>query len=1141
VERRTPPADDLTVDCAACGHLNREGAAFCGSCGGRLDPAVACRSCGETNPQGQRFCDACGGALTPPALATERRRVTILKADAVGSTPLGERVDEEVLYRLMQACVGRMTAAVERHGGSVTQFTGDGVFAVFGAPVAYEDSARRGVLAGLDMQQALVALADEQARQARPTCAFRVGIHTGPVVVGQITSDDRDYTALGDTANLAARMEGLADPGTVFLTEETYRQVRDYVECEPVGTFTVKGRSAAVTAYRAVRPTAVRSRLEAETARGLTTFVGRDEELAVLLGHLDKAGRGAAQTVLIAGEAGVGKSRLLLELRSRAETRSVRWVEGQCSTGSENVPFLPFIDMVKRAFGVDEADAPDEVAAKLDAGTAGWGAEAAPYLRHLLSIDPGNEQVAAADPAERRAGVVRALCSLLAHLADEQAVVVIVEDLHWADRPSVEALEALVGELADSRVLLLLTSRPGGVPSLASRHDVNRLALASLPRASSVVLAQQVLDGMPLAEGVQQLVAAKAEGNPFFIEELLRSLVDRELLRAIDGVWTLAGEVADLDLPGTVQEVVLSRIDRLPAEAREALQLASVIGREFTVRLLARIAADPRLDSSLEQLRTLELIYPRSRFPELSFLFKHALIHEVAYSTLLRERRRELHAVVAAAVEDMYADRIAEHVEMLARHHLEAGALDAAYEYALRAGDKASESYATAEAVRWYQTATEVGSQLDIDRAWEAAARHVWSRFVVGDLEGLDEMLGPLAARAEAEGRTDITAMARAWAGLRLVFFHDFAAAEGVLRPAYELAKASGGDRSKALAGQALLELLMSVDELEEAHAVYREVEPLMDEVTDALVRAGWSLFGALLPNWGGQPERALVHLDRFSDLPSCAVGYLRPTNRWLQAIARGTLGEHQEAIDLLLEGLAVAEAAGEVYMRMRILNTLGWAHAEVECHEQALRWNELSIELARSVPMPDFEVEGNGLTNSGDNLLAVGHVDEAEERYRTVEAVYRNPSPPDVFMLWRYSQHALHGLAQVGLARGDLGMAGRYGRELLERATITNSTKYVAKARLDLGLTAAAGGDRRAAEDHLRVAYDLAERLRNPPLRWRVREALARVHVDDADALLREAADIVESMAGGLRNEEMRRTLLSSPAVAGLPLRQTT
>ena len=635
------------MKCNNCRQNNQPSAKFCSRCGTALPITYA--KCGEAVGTDDRFCSSCGARLTkeaesekaaqsdvdsvgpaplsytPPHLARkilqnranligERRTITVLFSDAVGFTPLSERLDEEEVYSMMQGCLGRMTEAVHLYEGSITQFRGDGVMALFGAPIAHEDAARRAVAAALEMQKALGEYAAEVEKRHPIECRFRVGLNTGPVVVGSINDNlDMDFTALGDTVNLAARMEQLAEPGTVYLSENTYQAAKDYFDFESLGALEVKGKAESVAAYRALREKSIRTRMEVSVEHGLSPFVGRDQELSVLGVYFERAAKGHGQVVFITGEAGIGKSRLLLEFRRSIRDEGVNWLQGQCLSYGRNIPYRPIIDILKTNFGLEEDDNDSTIIERVEEKTAGWdegaGATVA-YLKYLLNVDPGDCTISAMDPMERRAGIYDGLRALLLQESRENLLVVAVEDLHWIDEQSEEVLAALAEVVASARVLLVLNYRPGYPHSLGERTYYSRLALGNLLPEDSTAMVEGVLRITALPDKLQALINSKAEGNPFYIEEVTKSLIESDVLRKTNGRYTLARPIEEVRVPDTVQEVILSRIDRLEQQAKEALQLASVIGREFTATLLGRISdLEAKIETVLGDLKVLELIH----------------------------------------------------------------------------------------------------------------------------------------------------------------------------------------------------------------------------------------------------------------------------------------------------------------------------------------------------------------------------------------------------------------------------------------------------------------------------------------------------------------------------------------------------
>src|SRR3989475_8520204 len=657
------------MTCPSCGRKTPAGARFGGGCGTVLE--AACPACQAANPPGNRFCHQCGGPLqtdaaeqfasprayTPKHLAEkilrsasalegERKQVTVLFVDVSGFTSLSERVDPEEVHRLMSRAFDLMLAEVHRYEGTVNQFLGDGIMALFGAPIAHEDHARRAVHAALGIARGL----DDYQKELAPrgiTFRARQGLNAGLVVVGSIGGDLRmDYTAVGDTTNVAARLQQAGEPGRVTISEATLRLVRGYFDSRPLGEIHLKGKAESVTAWEVVAAHETRTRLEVEADRGLTPFVGRERELGLLLDAFERARVGQGQVAFVVGDAGIGKSRLLLELRRRVGNRAA-WQEGHCLSFGRAMTFHPLVDLLRRQFGVEEGDAEAAIAAKIERGVAEVGESlgpVAPYLRALLSVDPGDAAVWAMSPAQRRGETFDALRRLLVRAAERRPQVLVIEDLHWMDSASGQFLATLVDSVPALRALLIFTYRPGYANPFGERSYFARIILAALSIEDSARMAAAVLAVDELPDDLRMLIAGKAEGNPFYVEELVKSLEESGILRRVERRYELTRPVSEIAIPGTIHDVIAARIDRLEEAPKRTLQLAAVIGREFTRRLVDRLAEiRERSEEFLRELTALELIHERRRFPELAYMFKHALTQDVAYASLLVQRRNGRH------------------------------------------------------------------------------------------------------------------------------------------------------------------------------------------------------------------------------------------------------------------------------------------------------------------------------------------------------------------------------------------------------------------------------------------------------------------------------------------------------------------
>jgi class 3 adenylate cyclase len=777
----------------------------------------------------------------------------------VGFTPISEALDAEIAYKLIKGGVAHMMEAVHQYEGTITQFRGDGVMALFGAPIAHEDSARRAVASALDMQEALEVYASEVEEEHQVDLRFRVGLHTGRVVVGRVHDNlEMDYTAHGDTANYAARMEAAAQPGTVYASESTYQAVKDYFEFETMGEVQVKGREERVPVFKAVSKKALRTRFDVAQEYGLTPFVGRDHELGILRKFLSRVQKDQGQVVFITGEAGIGKSRLLLEFRLSLEGKELRWLEGHCISFGKNIPYLPIIDLLKNAFQIEDADSEERIIQRMDESTSHWSPEAKetlPYLKFLLNVDPDDPSLMKLDPKLRREGIFDGLRALLLQECRDNPMVITIEDLHWIDEQSEEALQALLEIVASIPVLLILSYRPEYSHALGDRPFYTRIVLTELPSEESVAVASGALENAILPQALLDLITNKGEGNPFYVEEVAKSLVEEGILKGTNGKYTLAKPMEQIRVPDTIQEVILTRIDRLEHEAKEALQLASVIGREFTVRLLDRISdLESELDQALGQLRSLELIFQKAYFPELSYMFKHALTHDVAYASLLREKRRVLHRIIGVAIEDLYQDRIAEHFEVLAYHYHESGEWPKALEYHMQAAEKSLNSFAVKDSLAYYQKALQVCEEIgetSIQMVADIHRQRAMIYYAMGEYDQAITDANATLGIAQSIGSRHIEGMALSFRALAELFNHDPDSAEATAQQALAIGE-EGIEDVKFFANMVMGSLLLIYNRHSESQSYIDTAETLLPRVEMPFLRVLWKLMASRKAHWEG-------------------------------------------------------------------------------------------------------------------------------------------------------------------------------------------------------------------------------------------------------------------------------------------------
>jgi class 3 adenylate cyclase/tetratricopeptide (TPR) repeat protein len=668
-------------------------------------------------------------AYTPPYLAEkiltsrsalegERKQVTVLFADLKGSMELLADRDPEEARQLLDPVLERMMAAVHRYEGTVNQVMGDGIMALFGAPVAHEAHAVRACYAALAMQKAVKHYAEEVRRSHGVEIQARVGLNSGEVVVRAIGNDlHMDYSAVGQTTHLAARMEQLALPGSIRLTVATLRLAEGLVQVTALGPVPVKGMPDPVEVFELRGATALRGRLQAAATRGLTCFVGRQMELGILGQALAQAGAGQGQLVVVVGEAGVGKSRLVYEFLHSHSTQGWRVLESASVSYGKATPYFPVIDLLRRYAYIEERDDLRTVRAKVTGQVLTLDEalqDTVPALLSLLDALPEDSPFVQLDPPQRRQRTLDALKRVVLRESQSQPLLLVFEDLHWIDSETQTLLNSVVESLPTTRLLLLVNYRPEYQHGWGSKTYYTQLRLDPLPPATADEFLYALLGDDPSLAPLTQLLIARTEGNPFFLEESVHTLVETGALVGAPGAYRLAQALPTIQVPATVQAVLAARIDRLPPEEKQLLQTAAVVGTEVPLPLLYAIAEMPEevLHRSLAALQAAEFLYETHLFPEHAYTFKHALTHEVAYSSLLQERRRALHARIVDAIERLSADHLPEQVDQLAHHARRGEVWDKAVAYCQQAGAKAFARSALREAVAYFEQALAAVRQL---------------------------------------------------------------------------------------------------------------------------------------------------------------------------------------------------------------------------------------------------------------------------------------------------------------------------------------------------------------------------------------------------------------------------------------------
>jgi len=849
------------MKCQACGYDNAPQMKFCGECGAQL--AAVCPACRAVNTPANKFCGECGASLTPaapaaspPSRATapaasegrfaspqsytpkhladkilnsrsaiegERKQVTVLFTDVSGFTAISERLDPEDVHTIMDRAFEVILDAVHRYEGTINQFLGDGVMALFGAPIAHEDHAHRALSSALAIQEGLGQLREDVRRAHAVEFRVRIGVNTGLVVVGAIGRDLRmDYTAVGDTTNLAARMLNLAQPGQIVTTAHTQRLTEGFFLVDDLGEVSVKGKSEPVRAYAVQSEIRGRTRLEVSRVRGLTPLRGREAELTRLRGAYERAASGRGSVLLVIGDPGVGKSRLLYEfVRGLEGAARYRELEATCVSYGRSIPYHPILDLVRRDLGlldgVDDAAVRQACAARLRDLRLDADGDATTLLAHFLGVAAPDELLTRLG-AQVKVRTLALLCELFVRASEAESLVVIVENVHWSDPSTEEFLKTLIPLVSAHALLLVLTTRPeaGETWTLPS---VERLHLAGLGMDEAGKMIASLLGATRVARPLLDVLVAKSEGNPLYVEEILRQLNET------GGVVVEAGEVRlsrpDIAVPGTVHDIIASRVDRLDEPLKQTLQGAAVVGRQFLATLLAHLLGgdEQRVVGQLEHLQTRDFVF---LLEHLLYSFKHALTQEVVYSGLLERRRRQYHAGVGAGLEQLYASNLEEVVELLAHHYGRSAEAEKAVDYAIRAGEKAQRRWASTEALAHFQAALKRLDGMDDGesnqrRRIDAVVKQSEIMFALGrhaeHVQAL-EAIRPLSEGADLSRRVAWLS----WAG----FLHSLTGARPEVSIAYcseaaELSDRAGLDDMRAFAECCLTHVFVVAGRLPEA------------------------------------------------------------------------------------------------------------------------------------------------------------------------------------------------------------------------------------------------------------------------------------------------------------------------------------
>jgi class 3 adenylate cyclase/tetratricopeptide (TPR) repeat protein len=912
------------MKCPACAHDNAASTKFCGECGARLQ--AVCPACRAANPPGNKFCGECGAALAaaPPApppeteaapvapryaaphaytpkhladkilssksaIEGERKQVTVLFTDVSGFTAMSEKLDPEDVHGIMDRTFEVILGAVHHYEGTINQFLGDGVMALFGAPIAHEDHAHRALGAALAIQERLEPVREDVLATYGVEFRLRVGVNTGPVVVGAIGRDLRmDYTAVGDTTNLAARMLSVAEPGQIATTDHTHRLTQGFFEFDDLGEFNLKGKRKPVRGWAVTRELRGRTRLEVSRERGLTPLAGRDNELAVLAAAYARAVKGRAAVLLVTGEPGAGKSRVLYEFLRTLDESAHHLVDATCVSYGRSVPYHPVVGLLRRDLQLAESATDEHVrgaaGSRLRALGLEAGEEPVTLLAHVLGV-PASEDFLTRLGAQVKERTLALLGDLFVAMTASRPLVLIVEDVHWIDPSSEEFLKHLIPRLAGHPALLLLTARPD-VEAAWPPPAVELLTIEGLAGDHARAMIQVLTRADRVSDELVNVLLTKSEGNPLYVEEILRQLEETGGLALEDGEARLSR--SDVTVPETIHDIIAARVDRLEDTLKHTLQGAAVVGHQFATPLLSRLfdRDEPRVAGHLRSLQELDFVF---LLAQVMYSFKHALTQEVVYTGLLERRRRLYHAVVGAGLEELYADRLEDVAELLAHHYGCSAEQEKAVDYAIIAGEKAQRQWATAEALAHFDSALKrLESMPDTEgnrlRRIDAVVKQAEIKFVLGRHAEHIRALEAIRPLVDETADPPRRAAWYCWTG----FLHSLTGTPpditiAFCQEALAIAEAAGLEEIRAMADCCLCHVYAYAGRLRDAFDAGHRALPIFEARGNVwwACRTLWGLSLTAIPLglWSRSLdycERALAHGEAVNDRRLKVVGWWR-------------------------------------------------------------------------------------------------------------------------------------------------------------------------------------------------------------------------------------------------------------------------
>src|SRR5262245_1177807 len=1084
--------------CPRCQHDNPSGTKLCGQCATPL--AATCSACGAANPPDNKSCAQWRAPLGAPAdvspspesytpkhlaekiliskvaLEGERKHVTVLFADLKGSMELLAERDPKDARKILDPVLEHMMEAVHHYEGTVNQVMGDGIMALFGAPLAHEDHAVRACYAALRMQEAVRHYSDDLRRAKGIEVQIRVGVNSGEVVVRAIGSDLRmDYTAVGQTTHLAARMEQLAAPGSIRITAETLQLAEGFVQVTSLGPVPVKGLADPVDVFELTGAAVARTRLEVAARRGLTRFVGRNAELEQLRDALERANLGRGQVVAVVGEPGVGKSRLFWEVLHSHRVHG--WLIAQSSSVSYGAAtaYLPVISLLRGYFEIEGRDDPRRVREKVTGKVLTLAPALAPVVPALLALldvpvdEPSWHDL---DPLQRRQQTLDAVKRLLLRESEVQPLIVVFEDLHWIDGETQSLLDSLVDSLPAARLLLLVNYRPEYRHAWGGKTYYRQLRIDPLPRESADELLDALLGSDAALRPLKQLLIERTEANPLFLEESVRTLVETAALTGARGAYRITRPVGQLRIPTTVQAILAARIDRLAPKSKHVLQAAAVIGKDVPMPILLAIAdlPEPEVRTELTHLQAAEFLYETRLFPDLEYTFKHALTHEVAYQGLLHERQRALHARIAEAIERLAPERMAEQADRLAHHALRGEMWEKAAVYLRQAALRAMSRAAHREATRDLEQALVALRHLPETRETQELTIDIRidlrNAFLpLGDRNRMGDHLREAEVLARALGDRQRLGRIVTFTVIQSLSTGDFDEAVRFGQEALDIGQALGDRSIEVIATSFLGMTRLARGELNEAVTLLERNTRLEGDLR--YERFGAPVVQSVLS--ASCLADVLSELGRFDEATRHAAGAVDvaeavnlPYTQWWGVFGLGLVylrrGDIPRAIRWLERGRDLCKTWQFMAGGLPTDAALGAAYALAGRAADALPLIAAAVDEVHSRPTHRWAAQI--LLNAGAACLSAGRIEDASGHAQDVLKLARRLGARG---------HEAHALCLAGdlAALDDAERAAAYYRDALTRADAIGMRPLVAHCHLGLGKLARRAG----APEHITTA----------------------------------------------------------------------